>query len=77
MILTSADKRERTVIQDVQQYIKEAERQYNNIKNYMPLPNDLTKVINKKVDKTIEKENIRISEKDNLIKDKEGEYLLT
>ena len=43
----------------------------------MPLPNDLTKVINKKVDKTIEKENIRISEKDNLIKDKEGEYLLT
>ena len=42
----------------------------------MPLPNDLTKVINNKVDKTIEKENIRIFEKYNLIKDKEGEDLL-
>ena len=43
----------------------------------MPLPNDLTKVINGKVDKTIAKENIRIFEKDNLVNDKEGEDLLT
>lgn len=43
----------------------------------MPLPNDLTKVISSKVDKTIAKENIRIFEKDNLVKDKEGEDLLT
>ena len=33
----------------------------------MPLPNDLTKVINNKVDKTVEKENIQIFEKYNLI----------
>lgn len=43
----------------------------------MPLPNYLTKVINRKVDKTIAKENIWIFEKDNLVKDKEGEDLLT
>ena len=39
MIIKSAEKGGSIVIQDVKQYIKEAERQLNNTKNYRSLPN--------------------------------------
>ena len=44
-----------TVIQDVKQYIKEAERQLNNTENHRPLPNDPTKINNDTVNKTIKR----------------------
>ena len=39
VIIKSAEKGGSIVIQDVKQYIKEAERQLNNTKNYRSLPN--------------------------------------
>ena len=43
------------VIQDFKQYITEAERQLNNIKNYRPLPSDPTKVNDDTDNKTIKR----------------------
>ena len=63
---------ESTVIQDVQRHIKEDERQYNNIKTYIPLPNDPTKVNNNKFNKIIE-----IFDEKILIKSKVREKLVT
>ena len=39
-------------MQNVKQYIKEAERQLHNTENYRPLWNDLTKVNNQTVHET-------------------------
>ena len=51
IIITSADKDGAIVIQDVQQRVKEAERQLN-IENFRPLLNDPTKINNNTVNKT-------------------------
>ena len=51
IIITSADKDGAIVIQDVQQRVKEAERQLN-IENFRPLLNDPTKINNDTVNKT-------------------------
>ena len=57
--ITCPDKGGAIVIQDFKLYIKEAERQLNNIKNYRPLPNDPTKINRDTVNKTKDfKENI-------------------
>ena len=71
IIITSADKGGAIVIQDVKLHIKEAERQLDYTESYRPLPNDPTK-INDTVNKTIV--NIQ---KENLIKDKVAEGLIT
>ena len=63
---------ENIIITSVQQYIGEAERQLNNIKNYRLLPNDPTKMNNNAVNKTI-----KIFENEHLIKDKVSEGLVT
>ena len=65
-------RRENIIITSVQQYIWEAERQLNNIKNYRLLPNDPTKMNNNTVNKTI-----KIFENEHLIKDKVSEGLVT
>ena len=52
-MITNPDKGGAIVIQDVKQYIKEAERQLNNTKNCRPLPNDPTKKSHNTVKKTI------------------------
>ena len=53
IIITNPEKDGAVVIQDVKQYIKEAERQLNNTKNCRPLPNDPTKKNHNTVKKTI------------------------
>ena len=40
-------------MQGIQRYIKEAERELNNIENQRPLPNDPTKTNNDTFNKTI------------------------
>ena len=71
IILTSVDKDAAIVIQDVQQNIKEAGRQLNNIRNYGQLPNDPTKMNNDTVNKTFKR-----FENEHLIKDKVAERLI-
>ena len=71
IILTSVDKDAAIVIQDVQQNIKEAGRQLNNIRNYRQLPNDPTKMNNDTVNKTFKR-----FENEHLIKDKVAERLI-
>ena len=71
IIVTSVDKDAAIVIQDVQQNIKEAGRQLNNIRNYRLLPNDPTKMNNDTVNKTFKK-----FENEHLIKDKVAERLI-
>ena len=72
IIITSADKGRAIVIQDVKLYIKLAERQLNNIQNYIPLPKDPTKINNFIVDKTIKR-----FQNHDLIEDKVAETLIT
>ena len=72
IIITSADKGRAVVIQDVIEYIKEAEGQLNNVKNYVPLPNDATKINNDTISKTIKR-----FQKEHLIKDKVADGLIT
>ena len=71
IIVTSVDKDAAIVIQDVQQNIKEAGRQLNNIRNYRQLPNDPTKMNNDTVNKTFKR-----FENEHLIKDKVAERLI-
>ena len=71
IIVTSVDKDAPIVIQDVQQNIKEAGRQLNNIRNYRQLPNDPTKMNNDTVNKTFKR-----FENEHLIKDKVAERLI-
>ena len=54
-IITKVDKGGAVVIVDVQGYIKEAERQLNNIKNYRKLQADPTATNMKLVNDTIER----------------------
>ena len=56
IVITSADKGGAIVTQDTKHYIKEAERQLNNTKNYRPLPNDPTKTNNDTVNKIIKRQ---------------------
>ena len=72
IIITSADKGRAIVNQDVIEYIKEAERQLNNVKNYIPLPNDATKISNDTINKTIKR-----FQKEHLIKDKVADGIIT
>ena len=51
--ITRIDKGGAMVIQDVNQYIKEAERQLNNNENYRPLSNNPKKVNNDTVKKQL------------------------
>ena len=59
-------------MQGIQRYIKEAERELNNIENQRPLPNDPTKTNNDTVNKTTKR-----FEKEDLMKDKVAEGLIT
>ena len=72
IIITSADKGRAIVIQDVKLYIKLAERQLNNIQNYIPLRKDPIKITNFIVDKTIKR-----FQNHDLIEDKVAETLIT
>ena len=54
-IIIPSDGKGAIVIEDVKLYIKEAERQLDNTKEYRPLPNDPTKVNNGAVNKSIKR----------------------
>ena len=55
IIITKADKGDAVVIVDVKDYIKEAQRQFNNTENYRKLLEDPTKTNMKLVNDTIER----------------------